>query len=96
LAGRTTKSIENYVNGTVSDADDKTLDYTYHSNSQMKTLKAYVTSSTYETTEWVLGITSPIVSNDVLKEMKYPDTSTGAASSEKVRYSGQRLQANQL
>jgi RHS repeat-associated protein len=81
LAGRTTKSIENYVNGTVSDTDDKTVEYTYHANSQMKTLKAYLTSSTSETTEWILGIASPIVSNDMVLEMRYPDSSTGASSS---------------
>ena len=81
LAGRTTKTIENYVNGTVSDSDDKTVEYTYHANSQMKTLKAYLTSSTSETTEWILGITSPIVNPDMLLEMRYPDASTGASSS---------------
>jgi len=79
--GQTTKSIENYVNGVVSDSDDKTVEYTHHPNGQMKTLKGYLTSSTYETTEWMLGITSPIASNDVLLEMRYPDASTGASSS---------------
>jgi RHS repeat-associated protein len=81
LAGRTTKTIENYVNGVVSDSDDKTVEYTYHANNQMKTLKAYLTSSTSETTEWVLGVAGPIYSNDILLEMRYPDPSTGAASS---------------
>ena len=57
----------------MSDADDKTVEYTYHANSQMKTLKAYLTSSTSETTEWILGITSPIVNPDMLLEMRYPD-----------------------
>jgi RHS repeat-associated protein len=92
LAGRTTKAIENYVNGVVSDADDKTVEYTYHANNQMKTLKAYLTSSTSETTEWILGITSPVVSNDTLKEMRYPDASTGASSSsEKDAYTYDQL-----
>jgi YD repeat-containing protein len=81
LAGRTTKTIENYVNGVVSDADDKTVDYTYHANGARKTLKAYLTSSTSETTEWILGIASPVTSNDVVLEMRYPDASTGASSS---------------
>src|SRR4029077_724733 len=57
-----------------------------------KTLKAYLTSTTSETTEWVYGITSPIVSNDILKEMRYPDPSTGASSStEKDAYTYNQL-----
>ena len=92
LAGRTTKTIENYVNGTVSDTDDKTVEYTYQANDQMKTLKAYLTSSSSEATEWILGITSPIVSNDILKEMRYPDASSGASSSsEKDQYTYNQL-----
>jgi RHS repeat-associated protein len=96
LMGRTTKTIENYVNGVVSDADDKTVEYTYHPNGQTKTLKALLTGGGYQTTEWVLGITSPIVSNDILKEMRYPDPSSGNASTtEKDAYTynqlGQRL-----
>jgi RHS repeat-associated protein len=87
LAGRTTKTIENYVNGVVSDSDDKTVEYTYHANNQMKTLKAYLTSSTSESTEWILGTTSPVASNDIVLEMRYPDASTGASSSsEKDQY----------
>ncbi len=81
LAGRTTKTIENYVDGTVGDDNDKTVEYTYNGLNQMLTLKAQLTGGGYQETAWVYGITSPIVSNDVLKEMRYPDTSTGAASS---------------
>jgi RHS repeat-associated protein len=92
LMGRTTKTIENYVNGTVSDADDKTVEYTYHPNGQTKTLKALLTGGGYQTTEWVLGITSPIVSNDILKEMRYPDPSSGNASTtEKDAYTYNQL-----
>jgi len=68
------------------------VEYTGHSNDQMKTLKAYLTSSSSETTEWILGITSPIVSNDILKEMRYPDASSGASSSsEKDQYTYNQL-----
>jgi RHS repeat-associated protein len=80
LAGRTTKTIENYVNGTVSDTDDKTVEYTYGTNGQMATLKADLTGGGFQETKWVYGIISPIVSNDVLKEMQYPDPSSGSAS----------------
>ncbi len=79
--GRTIKSIDNYVDGTVGDDNDKTVDYTFDPSGQMATLKAQLTGGGYQETKWVYGITSPIVSNDVLKEMRYPDTSTGAASS---------------
>jgi YD repeat-containing protein len=86
--GRTTKVIENYVNGTPSDSDDKTVEYTYNGNSQMTTLKASLTGGGYQTTEWIYGVTgSTINSNDLLKEMRYPDASTGnSSSSEKVSY----------
>jgi len=93
LLGRTTKTIENYDDGVVSDSNDKTVEYSYHSSGQMKMLKAYLTSApTSETTEWVYGITSPIVSNDILKEMRYPDPSSGSASStEKDAYTYNQL-----
>jgi RHS repeat-associated protein len=65
----------------VSDTDDKTVEYTYDPSGQQATLKADLTGGGYQETKWVYGITSPIVSNDVLAAMEYPDPSTGAASS---------------
>jgi RHS repeat-associated protein len=85
--GRVTQQIENYVDGTPSDADDKTVEYTYDGSSNMLTLKAKLTGGAYQTTEWVYGVTGTIASNELLKEMKYPDTSTGnPASSEKDQF----------
>ena len=42
--GRTTTTIENHVNGTVSDSVDKTVVYTNGTNNQMATLGSDVTS----------------------------------------------------
>ena len=53
--GRTTKTVEAYVDGTPSDTDDKTTEYTYDGNNRMLTLKAYLTSS-YQKTEWVYAV----------------------------------------
>src|SRR5262249_9110333 len=48
-------------------------------------LKASLTGGAFQETKWVYGTSSgssdDITSNDVLKELRYPDKSTGAASS---------------
>ncbi len=84
LLGRTLKTVENYVNGTVSDADDKTTEYTY-SAAGMTSLTAKLTGGGGQTTEWVYGVTqsggSGLNSNDIVGATKWPDPSTGAASS---------------
>jgi RHS repeat-associated protein len=91
LLGRTTKTIENYVDGTVSDTDDKTVEYIYGPSGMTK-LQAKLTGGGQQETEWVYGITSPVVSNDTLKEMRYPDSSTGSSSSsEKDAYTYNQL-----
>jgi YD repeat-containing protein len=83
LAGRTTKTIDNYVDGTVSDADDKTVEFTYNPNGAVKTVKALLTGSGYQTTETVFGVSTSggLVSNDLVGAVKYPDPSSGNASS---------------
>jgi RHS repeat-associated protein len=91
LLGRTTKTIENYVDGTVSDTDDKTVEYIYGPSGMTK-LQAKLTGGGQQETEWVYGITSPVASNDTLKEMRYPDASTGSSSSsEKDAYTYNQL-----
>jgi RHS repeat-associated protein len=83
VAGRTTKTIENYVDGTVSDGDDKTIQYTYNPNSEVKTLAALLTGGGSQTTENVFGVSTSggLVSNDLIAAVKHPDKSTGSASS---------------
>jgi RHS repeat-associated protein len=78
--GRVTKTIENYVDGAPSDADDKTVEYTYDPSGGVKTLKVDLPGSGQQTTQWVYGVTGAQYSNDILKEVDYPDPSTGAPS----------------
>ncbi|MBY0526219.1 MAG: SBBP repeat-containing protein [Gemmataceae bacterium] len=84
--GRTTTTIGNYVDGTPSAGDDRTLRYTYDGNDNVLTVTADLPSGTNDqTTQYVYGVTagtgSDITSNDILAEVRYPDPTTGAASS---------------
>jgi YD repeat-containing protein len=93
LAGWTTKTIENYVNGMPSDADDKTVEYTFNGNGDVKTLKANLTSG-YQTTENVFGVSTSggLVSNDIVAAVKHPDASSGnPSSSEQESYTYNQL-----
>ena len=57
----------------------------------MQTLKAHLTGGGYETTEWVFGITSPVVERCVEGDA-LPDTSSGSPnSSEKDSYTYNQL-----
>ena len=82
--GDVTKSIENYVDGTVSDTDDKTTESTYNA-AGLTTVRVVLPSGGQQVTEWVYGVTtsggSGLNSNDLVKEVRYPDPSTGASSS---------------
>lgn len=84
LMGRTTKSIENYVDGVVSDADDKTTVYGY-GPAGMTSITSLVTGGGGQTTEYVYGVStgtgSTITSNDIVGTTKWPDPTTGSASS---------------
>jgi YD repeat-containing protein len=84
LLGRTTKSIEAYTNGTPTAADNRTTEYTYDGLDHIHTLKATLPSSAYQITEYLYGVTtgggSDFNSNSLLATVKYPDKSTGAAS----------------
>src|SRR5262249_35831445 len=94
LAGWTTKTVENYVDGTVSDADDKTVEYTYNGLGDVKTLTADLTGGGHETTEYVFGDSTSggLVSNDIVGAVKNPDPSTGnASSSEQESYTVNQL-----
>jgi RHS repeat-associated protein len=81
--GRVTKSVENFVNGTVSDTDDKTTEYAYGPAGR-KTLTVKLTGGGGQTTEWVYGVSpgtgSGVTSNDVVSATRWPDPTTGAAS----------------
>ncbi len=82
--GRVTKTVEDYTNGTVTDTTNKTVEYTYNAIG-ITSLKVDLPSSGQQVTEWVYGVTTgggnAINSNDLVKEVRYPDPSTGASSS---------------
>jgi RHS repeat-associated protein len=93
---RVTKTVEAYIDGTVSDGDDKTVEYTYDASGHMLTLKVLLTGGSYQETKWVYGVTtasgSTLNSNDLLKEMWHPNKSSGSASSsEKESYTVNNL-----
>ncbi len=82
--GRVTKTVENYTNGTVTDTTNKTTEFTYNAVGRTS-VKVNLPSSGQQTTEWVYGVTTgggnALNSNDLIKEVRYPDPSTGASSS---------------
>ena len=71
--GDVTKSIENYVDGVVSDTDDKTTESTYNAVG-LTTVKVVLPSSGQQVTEWVYGVTtaggSGLNSNDLVVSVK--------------------------
>ncbi len=83
LLGRTTKTVENYVDGVPSDADDKTTEYGY-GPAGMTSLTARITGGGGQTTAWVYGVTtaggSAIASNDIVGATRWPDPTSGSAS----------------
>src|SRR5262249_15988904 len=89
--GRTVRTIEAFSAFAPSHRLHNTTQYTYDGMSQKLTLQADLASSAYEQTKWVYGVTtgggSGLNSNDLLKEMQYPDKTTGNPStSEKESY----------
>jgi RHS repeat-associated protein len=84
LLGRSTKAVENYVDGTVSDTDDKTTEYSYFGPGLLRTLTGDLTGGGSQTTQYVYGVSpadgSALTSNDLVREVRHPDKGTGAAS----------------
>ena len=81
--GRATKTVQNYVDGTVGDADDLTTEFGYNGAGRTS-LTVRLTGGGSQVTEWVYGVTtaaSDLYSNDVVGAIRWPDPSTGAASS---------------
>jgi len=78
------RTIENFADGVVSDADDKTVGYTFN-GAGMTSLTAYLTGGGGQTTQYLYGVTlaggSAVESNDAVGATRWPDPTTGAASS---------------
>jgi RHS repeat-associated protein len=83
--GRIIKTIEAYTDGTPSNSDDKTTEYTYDGSSHILTLKADMPSGAYQTTQYVYGVTtsagSDLNCNDCLATIRHPDPNSGDPSS---------------
>lgn len=82
MLGRTTQVTEAYTDGSPSAADDRITQYTYDGVGHILTMKAVLPSSTFQTTQYVYGVTtsagSDIASNDLLLEVRYPDKTSGS------------------
>ena len=82
--GRTTKTVRNYVDGVVSDGDDKTVTYAY-GPAGLTGLTAHLTGGGYQTTQYLFGVSqadgSLVASNDVMGQTRWPDPALGSASS---------------
>jgi YD repeat-containing protein len=98
--GRTTKTVQDYTDGTPTNSSNKTTEYTYDGSNHMLTLQADLVSSAYEKTQWNYGVATSggngVNSNEMLASLEYPDKSSGNPStSEEETYTlnalGQRL-----
>jgi RHS repeat-associated protein len=83
--GRVVKTVQDYTTGTPTSSSDKTTEYTYDGDGNVLTVQADQPGGAYEQTQYVYGVTtaggSTINSNDLLAAVKYPDKTTGVASS---------------
>ncbi|MDF0653131.1 MAG: RHS repeat-associated core domain-containing protein [Nitrospira sp.] len=75
---RVTKTIQAYVNGTVSAQDDKITEFTYDGSNHLTGYKAWLNSTTAEITEYDYGVAAYVdgcyvSSNDLLWKVYYPD-----------------------
>jgi RHS repeat-associated protein len=81
--GRTAETVENYVDGVVSDVDDKTTGYAYN-GAGPTAMTFHLTGGGVQTTGWEYGVTaaggSGVESNDLVRATRWPDPATGAAS----------------
>ena len=86
--------VEDYTNGTPTDSSDRKTTYTYDGSDHVLTQTAVMPSGTHgQTTQYVYGVTAGgsnvLDSNDLLKEVRYPNKTTGSAgtaSSDKKVY----------
>jgi RHS repeat-associated protein len=83
--GRTVSSILNYTGGAPGASSDVTTNYTYDAAGRVATRTAVLAGGGGQTTQFIYQARtasgSAINSNDILTETRYPDASTGSASS---------------
>jgi RHS repeat-associated protein len=82
--GRATKTVDDYTNGVPTNSSDKTTEFTYDGSNHLLTLQADLAGGAFERTQWNYGTSTAagdvITSNDVLKNVRYPDKSSGVPS----------------
>ena len=82
--GRTTKTIQDYTNGTPTNETNKTTEYTYDGDGNQLTVQADEPGGAFQRTQYVYGVStstgSTISSNDILAAVEYPDPTTGLPS----------------
>jgi YD repeat-containing protein len=83
--GRTTKTIQNYTDGTETAESNITTEYGYDGNNNVLYVQADQPGGSYQKTAYVYGVTttggSGVNSNDILSAVQHPDPTTGNPSS---------------
>jgi len=83
--GRTVRTVQAFVDGTPSAADDRTTAYSYDGSNNTLTVTAVLPDGAVQTTQYLYGVTtgsgSGINSNDIRSAIRYPDPTTGLPSS---------------
>jgi RHS repeat-associated protein len=91
-AGRLTESIANYTGSSPGSDTDVTVRRTYDADGHVETLVALNSDTGDQTTTYFYGVTtgggSEVDSNDLLREVAYPDSSSGT---DRVQYAYNRL-----
>ena len=88
IVGRVVKTVDAYTNGTPTNSSDKTTEFTYDGDGNMLTLQADLVSGGYQKTQWVYGTSTStgdvVNSNDILKQVRWPDPTSGNPSTSGV------------
>ena len=83
--GRTKSTIENYVDGVPSDADDQIVQHSYNGAGQPLSLTVVMPAEAFQETRYVYGASTSrgdgLYSNRLMIATQYPDKTTGEASS---------------
>lgn len=84
MTGRTIRSIDAFVDGTPSDGDDHTVDFTYNAAGATRSIAVQLPGGAVQETAYDFG-TSPargdaVTDNRVMVATRYPDRTTGLAS----------------
>jgi hypothetical protein len=83
--GRVKRTVEAWdlsADPTPTNSANLITEYTYDGNNHVLTMRAVLPAGLFQTTQYVYGVTtgvgqSDLNSNDLLKEVRYPDKSSG-------------------